>query len=354
MKNNKADPILSQKKPWQNNSNSVWLASAISLYRNIEKYKFPIKLEADRQKQIVSLISKELLSNPSLKNPKLLYATELTPLQKEYLMEHYLSQHSFHQAHSGEAFIIDETGEFLVELNLQDHIHFQLIDTQGEVESTWNNLVSIETALGRQVSYAFSSKYGFLTSNFALCGTAFNLAVYLQVPGLVHSGTIDQVLEKLADESLLVTGIQGNPTEIIGDILVVQNNYTLSLTEENIISSLRTFITKIQLEENNVRKKVLKDDSRDIKDKVSRAFGILMHSYQIETVEALNALSLFKLGVELNWLTGISLLDVNQLFFNCRRAHLLQQFGENLKPEEIPHKRAEYLHKNLKNVQLVI
>lgn len=354
-KNNHSDLILGQKLPWDNNANSVWLASTITLFRNIEKFKFPVKLEADRQKQLLAVISKGLLPESSLIKPQLFQAEELSPLKKEFLMEHFLSQHGFHQARAGEAFIVDETGEFLVTLNIQDHVNLHFLDCKGEIENSWNRLVALETSLGKNVSYAFSPKYGFLTSDFNQCGTALNVSVFLQVPGLVHSETVDAVLERLADDSVYITGIQGNPTEIIGDVIVAQNNYTLGLSEESIIANICSFTTKMLVEENSIKSKISHEESADIKDKVSRAFGILIHSYQIEAIEALNALSLFKLGVELGWFSGITIQEVNRLFFNCRRAHLLHICGgEKLKPEEIPHKRAEFIHQNLKNVQQLI
>lgn len=348
------DPIANLKGFWEDNENSIWLASIVGLNRNVEKFKFPTKLEPDRQKQIVALISKDLLTSSKLKKPKVVMTDEISPFQRELLMEHFMAPPSFYQAHSGEAFIFDETGNFFGALNVKDHIQLLLLDSKGELEETWNRLVGIETELGKQVSYAFSKKYGFLASDFNQCGTALTVSVFLQVPALVHSEMIDDTLEKLADESLYVTGIQANPTEIIGDIIVVQNNYSLGLSEENIIESLRTFTTKIMVEENSARRKILQQDNIEIKDKVSRAFGILLHSYQIEAVEALNALSLLKLGVELKWLTGMTLKQLNRLLFNCRRGHLLKQFGTTIKPEDLLHKRAEYIHQNLKNVQLVI
>jgi protein arginine kinase len=352
--NDNSIPILQQKKPWIANDNTVWLASTVSLLRNIEKYKFPAKLGTDRRKQIISLVSKELLSMDSLSNPKLVKAEDIGFLEKEFLVEHFLSSYNYNQAHAGEAFILEDTGEFLATLNIHDHIHMQLLDCSGELENTWSRLVKMEMALGKAVNYSFLSKFGFLTSDFTQCGTALIVTAFLQVPGLIHSGTVDQVLEKHADESLWITGIQGNPTEIIGDVLSIQNNYTLGITEENIISSLRSFTTKILVEENSARTKIRGEESADFKDRISRAYGILIHSYQIEAVEALNALSLLKLGIDMGWVTGITNKNINQLFFNCRRAHLLCQFEEKISQEEIIHKRAEFIHQILKDVKLTI
>lgn len=356
MKNNKrkAPDIIFQKKPWDSNDNSIWLASTVSLSRNIQKFKFPGRLEAERQNQMIALISREMLACKQLLQPGLFRSEELTNQQKEYLVEHFLSQHSFHPTQTAEAIIVDHSGQFLSILNMRDHIHLQLIDCKGELESTWNRIVAIETAIGKQLSYAFNSKYGFLTADFNQCGTGLNVAVFLQVPGLVHTNKIDDILEKLTDDSLLVTGIQGNPTEIIGDVLMVQNNYTLGVTEENIIANLRSFTTKMLIEENSARRKILQETDPEIKDKVSRAFGILVHSYQIDAIESLNALSLIKLGVELQWIVGLTPNQVNSLFFNCRRAHLIHSYGDDIKQEDILHKRAEFIHANFKNVTLTI
>lgn len=355
-KNNKNDNAFDfPTKPWDTNDNKVWLASTLSLSRNIEKFQFPAKLDAGRQKQIVGVISKELVPSPFLEKGILIQAEDTSPLQKEFLVEHFLSTHSFQQSRQGEAFILDSSGEFFATLNMHDHIHFHILDTKGELENSWNRLVQIETALGKSVNYAFSPKYGFHTSDYNTCGTALNVSIFLQVPALIHSGIIDEVLQKLVDDSLYITGIQGNPTEIIGDLIVLQNNFTLGLTEENIISTLRICSTKLQVEENAARSRILREESADIKDNVSRAFGILIHSYQIEAIEALNAISLLKLGVELDWIKGISIAEINQVFFNSRRAHLVHHCnGASFKPEEILHKRAEFIHQALKNVTLAI
>lgn len=337
---------------WSSNDNTVWLASTFNLFRNIEKFKFPAKLDEDRRKQILALLSKELLSIEGFKQPAFIKAEELSSLQKEYLTEHFLSSQNLHSAGIGEAFIFDDHGEKMVCLNLRNHLQFEYIDIRGDLENTWNQLLKVETQLGKVITYAFTPSFGFLTADLTTCGTALTVSVYLQLSALIHSDRIDDVLEKLVDESFEVSGIQGSPTEIIGDILVIQNNYTLGLSEENIVSSIRSISTKLLVEEHSARNQIKHKDDPEIKDKISRAFGILMHSYQIEAVEALNAISLLKLGLDLGWLEGSTIAELNQLFFNCRRAHLLCQHPEKLSQEEIPHKRAEFIHKTLKNTKV--
>lgn len=353
----KTNPLIFQQNPWNHNANTIWLASTITLNRNIEKFNFPGKLSTDKRKQIISLINRDLLSAEQLKKPRLMRAEDMPPIEKEYLVEHFLTSQSFHQTHIGEAFILDETGEFLAVVNLRDHLLLQWIDTREELEQAWDRLVQIEMKLNKTVNLAFSSKFGFLTSDSTQCGTALIVYVFLHLPALLYTGRLEEILEKNKDEGIEQTGLQGDPHELIGDIVVFHNNYTLGLTEENILTSLRTLATKLVAEENSMRQHLKSEKESklaEVKDKVSRAYAILLHSYQIEAVEALEAVSLIKLGLDLNWLKGITQTALNELLFTSRRAHLLCHYGQKLTQEELPHRRAEFIHKALKGVELLI
>ncbi|MES2121825.1 MAG: protein arginine kinase, partial [Chlamydiota bacterium] len=142
--------------------------------------------------------------------------------------------------------------------------------------------------------------------------------------------------------------------ELIGDILVISNVFTLGVNEENILQSIQSVSMRLMALEKTLRAHLLTEDHAEIKDQISRAFGLLLHSYQLQTKEALDALSLIKLGVNLDWISGITDDQLNTLFFKCRRAHLLQTLGETQTsdPQHIARKRAEFLHKNMQGVTL--
>lgn len=350
-------PLLCNENPWNNNSNNIWLGSTIILSRNLEKFKFPGKLPTDKRKQIISLLTRDLLASDQLKQPKLFRAEDMPPIEKEFLVEHFLSDQSFHQAYAGEAFVLDETGEFLAVLNLRDHLLLQWIDPREELENTWDRLVKIELGLNKSVSFAFSPKFGFLTSDPGVCGTGLKVTIFLHLPSLLHSDRLEEILKKHKDDGVEQTGLQGDPNEVIGDIVAFHNSYTLGVTEENILSSLRTLATKLVVEEKGLRQHLKQENESEVveaKDKVSRAYAVLMHSYQIESIEALQALSLLKLGLDLNWLKGTTQTILNQLLFSSRRAHLLCHYGQKITQEELPHKRAEFIHKALHGLELLI
>lgn len=346
--------LLKQTSPWANNDNTIWLASNIALRRNIEKFRFPGKMNVERRKQIISLISKEILASPELNKPILLKAEEVGPLEKEFLVEHTLSSETFQGAHQGEGFVVDDRGSFLCSLNIKDHIHLQEIDIKGEIEAAWGRLVKIESRIGQNFSYAYSPYFGFLTADPFECGTGLHATLFIQPSALIHTEKLTEALASLQDDQILLQNFLGHSQSFIGDILVATNNYTLGFNEETILSALRSWSAKLIKKEKEARAEILGQESAEIKNKVSRAWALLIHSYQIETQEALDAIALVKLGVDLKWIKGIKIAALNELFFNCRRSHLLRLFPETIAQDQIPHKRAEFIHQSLKGTELAI
>lgn len=350
-------PLLCNSSPWDNNANTIWLGSTLTLMRNLEKFNFPGKLTTDKRKQIIDLLTRDLLASHQLKSPKLFRAEDMPPVEKEFLVEHFLSSQGFHQAYMGEAFVLDETGEFLAVLNLRDHILLEWVDSREDLENSWGRLVKVESELSNSINFAFSPKFGFLTSDSTQCGTGFTLTIFLHLPALIHTNHLDEIIKKYKDDGVEQTGLQGDPNEVIGDIVAFHNRYTLGVTEEGILASLRTLATKLIVEEKSVRQHLQRgseNEVAEVKDKVSRAYAILLHSYQIEAIEALQALSLVKIGLDLEWLKGASQMTLNNMLFACRRAHLLCHYGQKISHEELPHKRAEFIHQALHGLELLI
>lgn len=356
MAKNSPEPLpnidSSIKTPWENNENVILLACTIRLLRNIEKYQFVSKLDTERKRQLLTLLLKALPKEKFLRNPKILKSEDITPLEKEFLMEHYLIFEGFQEAFQGAAFIVDSTGQLLVQFNVKDHISLQYTDYSFELEHSLEFLIQLENWLSQSLRFAFLPKFGFLTQDPLVCGTATIISTYLHVPALIHLDKLTTFLEKEGSDSIYSTGLQGNPNELIGDILVIRNSYTLGTNEETIVSTIRNFTLKMILAEKFARTEITESKLPLIQDKISRALGTLKFSYQLETIESLAAISLLKLGVELGCIKGISIRDVNSLFFDVRRAHLLYKIGKTIAHEEIATKRAGFLREKVAAVEV--
>lgn len=345
---------LAEKNPWKNNANRILLATTMNCYRNIEKFLFSSHLAPQARQQIISLVWKALIQSQVLKSPYMLRIEECSPIDKELLFEHFLSTQSYYQAHSGEGFIVDGSGSSMVVLNMCDHIEILASDTEEEFEQLHARIVKLDMEIGKTLSYAYSPRFGFLTADPKHAGTGLVVHVFLQLPALIHKNALNAALAKYAAEGITLTGLHGSPHEYVGDLIVARNNYCLGLTEEAILASLRHLSLQLMTEENQLRKEIQSSGNPEIKDKISRAFGLLTCGYQLETGEALNALSLLKLGVDLGWVENVSVTRLNELFFLSRRAHLLSLNPPQTQPQDLGHTRADFLHGALHDVRLSI
>src|SRR5690606_25155832 len=75
-------------------------------------------------------------------------------------------------------------------------------------------------------------------------------------------------------------------------------------------------------QENNVRERLLEAEPGRVFDKVGRAYGSLRHGYSLSSSEAMNMLSLVRLGVDLNMFPKEVRPTIDRLFMECQPGHV--------------------------------
>lgn len=344
---------LIENTPWQEDKNPIWLASSLISIRNFNKYKFPSKLSETEAKTLLGIVQNAIGKSSELKNPAFLPAEEISALDKELLFEHFLCMESFQNATAGQGFIVDDSYRLLALLNWKNHLQLYYLDNNPDIEGSWARLSKLEMDVGKALDYAYSPKFGYLTADPTQCGTALLAQQYLHLPALIHTEQLKDILTKQLDEDIEAMGLEGPLDEPIGDIVILRNRYTLGLGEETILHELQATAMKLMASEKTLRDHLKSENNAEIKDLISRAYGLLIHSYQLQTKEALSALSLIKLGIDLGWISGISDTKINQIFFQCRHAHLAHFFDQKTTdPQEMARWRAEFIHKELQGLKL--
>lgn len=334
----------------------IWVASSVVLFRNIGGFRFPQKMKGAEIPPFVSLMKSAFAQLPGLENPVIFPGEKVSLLDREYLWEHFLSLPlSFPSLKEGgdlgQLFILDKSRQFLACIGGSDHLRLHAIDSKPRFEGAYERVTRIANALAEKLPYAFSPEFGYLTADPRLCGTALLCFSYLHVPALRQAGQLSNLLSSFAKESVLITPLQGGIEELFGDLLVVRNRFTLGVTEEESIESVRAVASKIAHAEKNLRETLKKELSPFLRDQISRSLGLITHSIQLQTPEALGALSLLKLGVELGWMEGQTRERIDELFSKCRSAHL-STFASITDPTELSKKRAELLRGELQALKL--
>ena len=345
----KLPETLFQKTVWDDGQNPIWIGSTLHLYRNLSLYKFPSKMSSAEMSGSFKAIAETLQKANFTCFP----AEELSVLDKELLFERFYCSQGFQEAGVGQGFAVDPQGQTLITIHHRDHLQFHRMDSSEDLMAIYLSLCQTDDAFGSTHLYAFSPRFGYLTSDPLLCGTALEARLFLHVPALRHTEGLKEVLQTLTDEQIVPLSLEGSLGDLVGDFLVLKNRYTLGISEETTLSLLKTTALKIVTTEKAARSALKANPSAQIKDFVGRAFGLLMHSYQLHPKETLDALSALKLGVDLGWVSGITPQTINTLILQLRRGHLTHLLHlETIEPEPLSHKRAEWLHEELKSVSL--
>lgn len=343
--------LLKEHSIWEKSDSPIWMASSFFLQRNLSSSLFPQKMNAIDSQQALTSLKQSLLQSPALQNPSFFETDAMKTAEREFILEHFLATSDSQNPECKSGVVIDETGTFLAMINGEDHLTLHSIESHSGWKEAWQKLTSLEEEMAKQHAFAYCHKFGYLSSQLSNSGTALTVQAFLHLPCLIQLDQIDEVLVKELDDDVQASGLTGTD-EFVGDIVILQNRFTLGLTEDHILEGIHKTATKLTTHEKTLRTHLIETPDALIVDKISRAIGLLKHSYQIETKEALAALSFIKLGVNLGWIEGLTDRDLNRIFFEVRRGHLSLSFDEDFPKEKLAQKRAEFLQSALKAIVL--
>ncbi|AGW39400.1 protein arginine kinase [Chlamydia pecorum] len=323
---------------------SPWPITTLSLCRNLSVAKFLPSLSKESKIELLELISSRF--QEAEEEFFILPLKEMPLWQKEFLLEHFAFPYDLFGNHEAEALITNRSGDLLIVVNFQDHLILHAIDFYADPEKTLEKLVKLDIFLHDKLSFAFSSEFGFLTVDPQRCGTALQGRCFLHVPALMYSKELPTLLEpstEISSSGLLPS----SPADFSGNVVVLTNTCSLGLTEEQILSSLRIWASKLLVAEAAAKKRFSDENNGELKNHILRALGLLTHSCHLELQETLDALSWLQLGIELNWIKNPKNHAIEkQVLWEARRGHLALQEPENsrdLQKEHVMHLRAHKL-----------
>ena len=318
----------------------VVLSSRIRLARNLSSFKFPNKSSEKEKIDLISSLKDQL--DFLYDDYKFYFMNEFSETEREVLHEEHLISRDHAISPDVKALFLNNKKHISIMLNEEDHLRIQILSAGLEFDNLWENINLLDDQIDEKVDYAFSEKWGYLTSCPTNVGTALRASVMCHLPALVLSGRIDNILGAVGKFGLTVRGIAGEGSNTQGELFQISNQITLGYSEKEIIEKLESVIQQIIAEERKSRKFLLRKNYSKLKDNVQRSFGILKYAYQLEENEALKYLSRIKFGQEADLLE--EKLDPNlfaELLFKIRNAHL--QFDNNLNKNNLNVKRAEVI-----------
>lgn len=326
------------------------LTSRIRLARNLRRLPFPGWAKRDQRAAALDLMRPAVESLPAMKGAFSHELGDLSSVQKQVLVERHLISREHAARGDGSAAVIERRQTFSLMLNEEDHLRMQAIRPGLQLTSAFNALSELDSELENELDFAFDPTLGYLTTCPTNLGTGLRASSMLHLPGLVLSDQIGQVLQAVNKIGLAVRGLYGEGTESLGNLYQISNQSTLGESEETIIRRLERVISQVASHEQNAREKLMEDDPEMVADKVGRAYGVLRHAHIIDSKEALNHLSLLRLGGNLGFFPKDTVVACDALLMDIQPAHLQLHSGRKLSPEERDSIRAEILRSRLQSL----
>src|SRR5580704_12737982 len=301
---------------------AIVLMTRIRLARNLAGQPFPGWAKPAQRASILESCREAVAATPQMKRGLNIAVGELSDLEKQILVERHLISRELSGAKAGAGIIISIEQTLSVMVNEEDHLRIQTLRAGFQLKKAWNAINELDTALEETLDYAFSPTIGYLTACPTNLGTALRGSAMMHLPALVIASQMEKVVRAVNQLGMVVRGLFGEGSDASGSIFQISNQTTLGESEDDILKRLSSVLQSIIEHELNARARLLEADSGKLFDKIGRAFGILQNGHVLSSNEAMNLLSLIRLGVDLGVFPDAKRSVTDRLFIEAQPGHL--------------------------------
>ena len=349
----KIDELLSTPSEWvraDGPNNKIVMTSRVRLARNLRGIPFPGWAKKPDRQRALELMRPVVEALPEMALCFSDSMDNLAALDKQLLVERHLISREHAARNVGSGVVVNDKESICVMINEEDHLRMQSIKSGLQLKNAFKLIDKVDTEIEAQLDFAFSPRLGYLTACPTNVGTGMRASAMVHLPAMVLSDQINQVVQAVNKLGLAVRGLYGEGTEALGNFFQVSNQTTLGEREGDVIDRLNKVILQIIEHEENARSTLLEKKPRVVYDQVGRAYGVLSHAHAISSKEALNLLSLLRLGVDLDLLPAENRATVDDLFMVAQPAHVQRTAERKLTAEERDSYRADLIRDRLKAV----
>jgi protein arginine kinase len=347
----KFSSVISTSGEWlrgEGPHNQIVISSRVRLARNLRDRAFPGWAKKAERTQILELIKPRVEELPEMQDSFSEVLQDLSALEKQVLVERHLISREHAAKSAGSAVVMNRRQTLSIMINEEDHLRMQSIRSGLQLKNAFKLIDKVDSALESKVDFAYDPKLGYLTACPTNVGTGMRASAMLHLPGLVLSELINQVIQAVNKIGLAVRGLYGEGTEAMGNLFQISNQTTLGEKEDEIVNRLTKVIETIIAKEHDARQVLIQKKSNTLWDQIGRAYGVLTYAHAMTSKEALNLLSIMKLGVDLGAFPEDRRLPIDELFMDTQPAHLQKSSQQKLNAEERDHLRAEIIRERLK------
>jgi protein arginine kinase len=345
--------LIKNPADWMRGSgphSDIVMTSRVRLARNLRGCPFPGWSQEKQRIDLLNMARPLVEALPEMKEGYSEDYATLSKIKKQVLVERHLISREHAARSTGCAVVVDRKQSVSIMINEEDHFRMQGMRPGLSLRQAFEAIDRVDTELEEQLPYAFDSNLGYLTACPTNLGTGMRASVMVHLPGLVLTDQIAQVMKAVTKIGLAVRGLYGEGTEALGNLFQISNQQTLGEKEQDIIQQIEKVVEGILRSETNARSKLSEDHRTMLNDQVGRAYAILRHAHILNSKEALNLLSMLRLGADLDLIPECDRSILDMLLLEIQPAHLQMRAGRELSPQERDVLRAEITRQRLQTV----
>jgi protein arginine kinase len=343
--------LLHQSGEWLRGTgpeSDIVISTRVRLARNVAAFKFIGRLNESERAELEEYLSDKLKKMPIDSGGSYFRLHELEAIDRLFLVERHLISKEHATAEGPRGVMVSSNERVSIMVNEEDHLRIQVLLSGLQLAQTWLEINEIDSMIEKEVEYAYSGQFGYLTCCPTNVGTGLRGSFLLHLPALVMVKQIQKVFESVSKIGLSVRGLFGEGTYASGDFYQISNQVALGKSENSIVENIASIAPQIVRYERNVRDTLLAQSKGVLEDRVCRALGILKNARLISSEETLDHLSAIRLGVNLGLIPKLDIATVNELFIMTQPAHLQKMEGKRLDVAHRDEVRAQFLRSKLK------
>ena len=300
----------------------VVLSTRVRLARNLEGAAFPGVAAADALASVRERVLGAVSKSNYLANALTLLMEDVDANTRRVLVERHLVSSEFAEDGPGRAAVVGEREVISAMINEEDHVRLQCIQSGLSPTDAWRLAERVDSELERNLHYAFSSDWGYLTACPTNVGTGIRVSVLAHLVGLSRTGRISQVLGSICKLGLSVRGFYGEGSAAQGGFFQISNQTTLGQPEEDIANTVERVVGKLVSLEREARSALSEREGQRLEDEVWRAHGVLTHARMLTSAEVMELCSSLRVGLALGIVDQPELATLNRLLVITQPGHL--------------------------------
>lgn len=347
------EELLERPTEWIANEGphgKIVLSSRVRLARNLQGHPFPEWANRARRQKVLEIILPVVTGLPEMRDHFAATMDRLSGLDKQLLVERHLISRVLSARNHGSGVVINREETISVMINEEDHLRLQAVRAGLQLAKVFKMIDKVDSELEEELDFAYSARFGYLTACPTNVGTGMRASAMLHLPGLVLSNQMGQIIQAVNKLGMAVRGLHGEGTEAQGNLFQISNQVTLGEKETDLIERLNKVVLQIVEHEENARWMLLEKEPSRVYDQVGRAYGVLRHAHQLDSKEALNLLSLLRMGVDLELIPASARSVIDELMVTSQPAHVKRASGQNLGARERDLRRAELVRARLRGL----